>query len=130
MLIGAAEISSSSSRRISSTIEYKTMLALRLKFKRATMDGRIVPCFVRKRHRLVRGDDMVRLFVFLALLCLAALGLTWPADHPGQVGLTWQGYRIETSLVMVVAVAMIVLAVLVALLWGIVRWLTRVSKTR
>jgi fatty acid desaturase len=114
MLIGEAEISSSSSRRISSTIEYKTMLALRLKFKRATMDGRIVPCFVRKRHRLVRGDDMVRLFVFLALLCLAALGLTWPADHPGQVGL----------------ISMIVLAVLVALLWGIVRWLTRVSKTR
>ena len=29
---------------------------------------------------------MGRLLLFLALLCLAALGLAWLADHPGQVG--------------------------------------------
>jgi HemY protein len=65
---------------------------------------------------------MVRLLVFLALLCLAVLGLTWFADHPGQVGLTWQGYRIETSLMMVAAAGVLVLAVLIALLWGILRF--------
>jgi HemY protein len=63
---------------------------------------------------------MVRLLAFVALLCLAVLGFTWFADHPGQVGLTWQGYRIETSLT-VAATGVLALAVLIALLWGIVR---------
>jgi HemY protein len=70
---------------------------------------------------------MVRLLVFLALLCLAALGLTWFADHPGQVGLTWQGYRVETSL-MIAAAGVLALAVVIALFWGIVRFVFRIPS--
>ncbi len=54
---------------------------------------------------------MVRLLIFLLLLCAAALGLTWLADHPGQVELTWAGYRIEAS-AMVALGFVVVLALL------------------
>jgi HemY protein len=70
---------------------------------------------------------MVRLLLFLALLCLAALGLAWLADHPGQVGVTWQGYRIETSL-MVAAGAVVALAIVIALLWGLIRFVFRLPS--
>jgi len=32
---------------------------------------------------------MVRLLIFLAALALAALGLTWLANNPGVVDVTW-----------------------------------------
>jgi HemY protein len=70
---------------------------------------------------------MVRLLLFLALLCLAALGLTWFADHPGEVGLTWQGYRVETSL-MVAAVVVVALAFVIALIWGVIRFVFRIPS--
>jgi HemY protein len=70
---------------------------------------------------------MVRLLLFLALLCLVALGLAWFADHPGQVGLTWQGYRVETSL-MVAAGVVVALAIVVAALWGIIRFVFRLPS--
>lgn len=70
---------------------------------------------------------MVRLLLFLALLFFAALGLIWFADHPGQVGLTWQGYRVETSL-MVAAVAVVALAFVIALVWGIIRFVFRIPS--
>ena len=38
---------------------------------------------------------MVRALLFLALLCLAALGLAWLADQPGQVVLDLAGYHFE-----------------------------------
>ena len=64
---------------------------------------------------------MVRPLLFLALICLVALGFTWLAGHPGQVGLTWQGYHIETSLMVATVSVVLTLAVLIALLYGIVR---------
>jgi HemY protein len=70
---------------------------------------------------------MVRLLLFLALLCLAALGLAWFADHPGQVGLTWQGYRVETSL-MVATGGVIALAIAIGLVWGLVRFVFRIPS--
>lgn len=70
---------------------------------------------------------MVRLLLFLALLCLAALGLGWFADHPGQVGLTWGGYRVEMSL-MVAAGGVVALAIVIALLWGIIRFVFRIPS--
>ena len=69
---------------------------------------------------------MVRLLSFLAVLCLATLGLAWFAGDQGQVGLTWQGYRVETSLT-VVASGVIALAIVIALLWGIVRFLLNLA---
>jgi HemY protein len=70
---------------------------------------------------------MVRLLIFLVLLCAAALGLTWLADHPGEVQLTWGGYRIEASAT--VALAFVVaLAIAFGLLWGIFRFVFRIPS--
>lgn len=41
---------------------------------------------------------MRRLLIFLGLVTLLSLGLTWIADRPGEVTLAWSGYRLETSL--------------------------------
>ncbi|MGA2042035.1 MAG: heme biosynthesis HemY N-terminal domain-containing protein [Roseiarcus sp.] len=70
---------------------------------------------------------MIRLLLFLAFLCLAALGFAWLADHPGQVGLTWQGYRVETS-VMAALGGVVALAIVIALLWGIFRFVFRLPS--
>ena len=63
----------------------------------------------RRRARRAQGQPigrpaMIRVILFLALVALIALGVVWIADRPGEVAITWQGYRIETS-VMVAAVA-------------------------
>jgi HemY protein len=70
---------------------------------------------------------MIRLLLFLVLLCLAAFGLAWFVDHPGQVGLTWQGYRVETSLTVALG-GVIALAIAIALLWGIIRFVFRIPS--
>ena len=41
---------------------------------------------------------MVRLLIFLAALALAAFGLTWLANNPGVVDVTWRGEEYEVSL--------------------------------
>lgn len=63
---------------------------------------------------------MIRVVVFLVLVGLAALGAGWLADRPGEVVITWFGYRIETS-VMVLAAAAAALAVVAVLLWSLLR---------
>ncbi|TMJ51491.1 MAG: heme biosynthesis protein HemY, partial [Alphaproteobacteria bacterium] len=40
---------------------------------------------------------MIRVVVFLGLVCLVALGMVWLADRPGEVAITWLGWRIESS---------------------------------
>ena len=70
---------------------------------------------------------MVRLLLFLALLCLAALGLAWFADQPGQVMLNLPRYHVKTSL-MVATGGVIALAIVIALLWGLVRFVFRLPS--
>ena len=41
---------------------------------------------------------MVRLLIFLAALALVAGGLTWLANNPGVVDVTWRGEEYEVSL--------------------------------
>ena len=41
---------------------------------------------------------MIRVAVFLVVVGLIALAVTWFADRPGEVAVTWLGWRIETSL--------------------------------
>ena len=67
---------------------------------------------------------MIRVLLFLALVALIALGVVWIADRPGEVAVTWQGWRIETSL-MVMVVAVAVVALLAVLLWSVVRTILR-----
>lgn len=70
---------------------------------------------------------MIRLIVFLALLVAIALGLSWLADRPGEIVLTWQGYRIETSvLVGLAAVAAVALAFVI--FWNLLRFVLRIPS--
>jgi HemY protein len=67
---------------------------------------------------------MFRVIIFLALVALIAFGAVWFADRPGDVAITWQGWRIETSvLVAVVGIAMLVVAAIA--LWSLVRTVLR-----
>jgi HemY protein len=67
---------------------------------------------------------MIRVLLFLALVAVLGLGVVWMADRPGDVAIVWQGYRIETSvMVAVVAVALVVLVAVMA--WSIVRNILR-----
>ena len=63
---------------------------------------------------------MIRVVLFLVLVGVAALGAAWLADRPGDVVVTWFGYRIETS-VLVLAAGVAVLMVLSVLTWSLLR---------
>ncbi len=61
---------------------------------------------------------MIRLLIYFAAIIAAAVGLSWLADQPGSIQVTWQGIEYSTSIfVAVVALALLVIAVLV--LWSI-----------
>jgi len=62
---------------------------------------------------------MIRIVVFLIVVGAVALGAAWLADRPGDVVVTWQGWRIETSLMVLGAAVLAALAIL-ALAWTIV----------
>lgn len=67
---------------------------------------------------------MLRVLFFLVLVALLALGAAWLADRPGEVMVTWFGYRIETS-VMVAAVAITMLVAVAIMLWSVLRFILR-----
>ena len=41
---------------------------------------------------------MFRVLFFFIVLLILALGDAWLVERPGEITLSWQGYRIETSL--------------------------------
>jgi HemY protein len=67
---------------------------------------------------------MIRVVLFLISVAIIAAGFVWFADRPGDVAITWMGYRIETSL-MVAALAVAALIVVVMFVWSIVRGIIR-----
>jgi len=67
---------------------------------------------------------MIRIVLFLASVAVIAAGFAWIADHPGEVAITWLGYRVETS-VMVASFAVAGLVLMAILLWSIVRAILR-----
>ena len=67
---------------------------------------------------------MIRVVLFLGLVCLVALGIVWLADRPGQVAITWFGWRIESS-VLVLLAAVALLATLFLVLFSFARGLWR-----
>jgi HemY protein len=67
---------------------------------------------------------MIRVVAFLALMALIAFGAAWVADRPGDVVVTWQGWRLETS-VTVAAIALAAVVVLAVLFWTFVRFVLR-----
>ncbi len=70
---------------------------------------------------------MVRLLIFLAALALAAWGLTWLANNPGVVDLTWRGQEYEVSLMFALG-AVLALAVALAIVWGVLRFIFRIPS--
>ena len=59
---------------------------------------------------------MIRVIIYLVLIGLLAFVAVWFADRPCDVSVTWQGWRLETS-VMMLLVAMAAVAVVAVLLW-------------
>ncbi len=73
---------------------------------------------------------MIRVVFFLIIVGALALGVAWLADRPGDVVVTWQGWRIETSLMVLGAALLAAMAVL-ALLWSLLSaFLRSPSKLR
>jgi HemY protein len=70
---------------------------------------------------------MFRIVLFLVLIALAAAGAAWVADQPGDVVLSWGGWRVETSL-SVFALALGIAIVAAMLAWMIVRGLWRTPE--
>ncbi len=70
---------------------------------------------------------MHRIILFLLLIGLAAAGAAWVADQSGDVVLSWDGWRVHTSLpVFALALGIVVVAAL--LLWSILRALWRTPE--
>jgi len=67
---------------------------------------------------------MIRVILFLVSVAIIAAGVVWVADRPGDVAITWMGYRIETSL-MVAALAVAALILIAILLWSVLRGILR-----
>lgn len=70
---------------------------------------------------------MIRVALYFVLVGVVALGIAWFADRPGEVAVTWQGLRVETS-VMVALVAFVAALALSILLWSILRGLLRAPR--
>ncbi len=70
---------------------------------------------------------MIRVLAFLVVTGLIALGAVWLADRPGQIAITWLGYRADTS-VTVAVLAMLAIAIVSIAVWSIVRFLFRSPK--
>ena len=70
---------------------------------------------------------MIRLILFLAILAFAALGLSWLADRPGEISITWQGYQIETSVLVGIA-AVLATCIAFLILWSILRFVLRLPS--
>ena len=62
--------------------------------------------------------------VFLIVVGALALGAAWLADRPGEVVVTWQGWRIETSLMVLGAAVLAAVAVLL-FVWTVLRAIFR-----
>jgi HemY protein len=67
---------------------------------------------------------MIRVLVYLAVVAAIAFAAVWLAERPGEVAITWQGSRVDTS-VMVLIVTVTGVAVATTLLWSIVRFIMR-----
>ncbi len=64
---------------------------------------------------------MIRIVLFLLGIIVLALGAAWIVERPGEVVLTWQGWRIATSMTVALSVlaALLVAAILI---WSVVRF--------
>jgi len=67
---------------------------------------------------------MIRVLVYLVIVAVLAFGAVWFAERPGDVAITWQGRRIDTS-VMVLLAAVAAVAAASVMAWSILRAILR-----
>jgi len=67
---------------------------------------------------------MIRVILYFTLVGVIAYGVAFLADRPGDVVVTWQGLRIETSL-LVLGAAVIAAMIVLALIFSLIRSITR-----
>ena len=67
---------------------------------------------------------MLRIVLFLILIALAGAGAAWVADQPGDVVMTWGGFRASPS-VPVFVLCLGIFAVMIVLLWSILTTIWR-----
>jgi HemY protein len=70
---------------------------------------------------------MHRIILFLVLIALAAAGAAWVADQSGDVVLSWDGWRVATTLP-VFALALGIAIVAAMLAWSLIRALWRTPE--
>jgi HemY protein len=70
---------------------------------------------------------MIRVALYLIVVGLIAYGVALVADRPGDVVITWQGWRIETSL-LVLAAAVIAAVAILGLILALIRSVARSPK--
>ncbi|PNG24584.1 heme biosynthesis protein HemY [Methylocella silvestris] len=58
---------------------------------------------------------MIRVLLFLAVLICLAIAEAWLIERPGELVLNWQGYKIETSVLMGIAAVFVAAAILLGL---------------
>src|ERR1700740_310329 len=73
-----------------------------------------------RKVKVLSEKNMLRVLVYLFLLVALALGLAWLMDHPGEIVLNWQGYRIKMSLMVGLGAILSAVAALV-LAWNFLR---------
>jgi HemY protein len=71
---------------------------------------------------------MIRVILYLILVAALAFGAVWLADRPGEVAITWQGTRIDTSVLVLIA-AVAAVAVAAVIVWSILRAIVRAPET-
>ncbi len=67
---------------------------------------------------------MIRIILFLCLVLVLGFGFSWFADRPGDVTLVWQGTRLQTSL-MVVLAGLVALVAAIMVSWWVVSTILR-----
>jgi HemY protein len=70
---------------------------------------------------------MIRVVVFLALTAALAFVAAWLADRPGEVVITWLGYRADTSVAVLIG-ATAALACTFIIAWSLLRMLMRAPR--
>ncbi len=70
---------------------------------------------------------MIRVLGYLAVIALLAFAAVWLAERPGDVVITWQGRRIETSVMVLVSVVLALTGVAL-LVWSVVRAIVRAPR--
>jgi HemY protein len=71
---------------------------------------------------------MIRIIFFLAIILALALGLSWVADQEGSIAINWLGHKVEIDNMAIVLVALLVIAVVLAFLWNMIRLVFRLPS--